>query len=457
MTDRIDLHTHVFNVRYLPIAGILTSRGVPKFIAKGIAALLNSTTGDRIGLHAAAEEAAALDVREASPPAEEEEFADPAAAIAAKAPPEMLFDEDVSAALASLRPPGAELLAAADIATAAAPEQFRLLLSQVETIGAGDIFDSGRDYLNWFRFLTHSEQVLVDTLLKTYGNDVKIFVHHMMDLQHYYDPGDCFYDFVTEQIARMRKLVDANKGRLLTFVAWSPRRPKDIDVVKKALADGNAVGVKVYPPSGYQADEAFNEAIYDFCGSKIPLFSHCTPVGFEAHKGFGMKSDPAFWRNVLKRHPELRLCLAHAGGDEPWFGKTAFAGSFAERAFQLALDFPNVYCEFGYHDDVLDPNRRQAFVDNLSRCLKQKEGAFGKKIIYGTDWHMIQKIRGHQQYFHAFEQLFDKPPLRDFKDDFFFNNAKAYMNLPHFLERRESVIPREEDPVRAHLEAVIAT
>jgi predicted TIM-barrel fold metal-dependent hydrolase len=463
MTDRIDLHTHVFNVRYLPLAGILTSRGVPRIIAKGIAALLNHTTGDRIGVQAAAAAAAALDVREA-PPLAADEVADPAAAIAAKAPPEMLFDEDVSAAMMALRPAGdvaVAAAAAADVSFAAAPAQFRLLLSQVESrvksLGDSDIFKSGLEYLEWFRFLTHSEQALTDALLQTYGADVKIFVHHMMDLQHYYDPGDCFYDFVTEQIVRMRKLVDANEGRLLTFVAWSPKRPNDAAIVKKALADGNAVGVKVYPPSGYQPDEAFNDPIYDIAGSNIPLFAHCTPVGFEAHKGFGNKSDPAFWRNVLEKRPSLRLCLAHAGGDEPWFGKKAFSGSFAERAFQLARDFPNVYCEFGYHDDVLHPERRQAFVQNLARCLEQTGGAFGKKIIYGTDWHLIEKIPGHEEYFRAFEALFDQPPLSNFKEDFFFNNAVTYMNLPHFLERRASALPPESvDPVRAHLEDVMA-
>ena len=57
--QRIDIHTHVFNVRYLPIEGIIRSRGVPEFVARGLAKLLNGTTGDDIEGPAPAPAAAA--------------------------------------------------------------------------------------------------------------------------------------------------------------------------------------------------------------------------------------------------------------------------------------------------------------------------------------------------------------------------------------------------------------
>ena len=154
-------------------------------------------------------------------------------------------------------------------------DQFERLYAQVETASRDSIFATGRVYLNWFRFLTHSEQFIVDRLVKTYGSDVQLFVHHMMDMEHYYDPGDCYYDFVGTQLDRMKRLVDANKGRLLTFVAWSPKRPNDINIIQRAIDGGIAAGVKVYPPSGYQADEQMNDPLFDFCASErsVPIFT----------------------------------------------------------------------------------------------------------------------------------------------------------------------------------------
>jgi len=455
---RIDLHTHVFNVRYLPVAGILHQRGgLPTIVARGIAKLLNARTGDQIGHPAAAPKDLMLQAAEA--------MADipPAVALARATPPELIDDPDVREALALIGtapPQGVVAAMALHHDNASAQAQFAQLYAQVESLAdLDDIFETGREYLEWLKFLTHSEQFIVDRLIKTYGDDVQIFVHHMMDMQHYYDPGDCHYDFVGEQLDRMKRLVDANQGRLLTFVAWSPKRPNDVNVIRRAVENGIAVGVKVYPPSGYQADEAMNDPLFDFCASErsVPLFAHCTPVGFEARKGFGIKSDPKFWRNVLhradKQWKNLRLCLAHAGGDVPWFDAAKFPGSFAESAFNLAVDpqTPNVYLEFGYHDDILDPVKRKRFAALLAQKIEQSDGRLGDRMVYGTDWHLIQRLKNHEQYFEAFAEVFSTPPLDAFADRFFFRNAAEYLNLAAFAEARA-----EADPVREHVEGVMA-
>jgi predicted TIM-barrel fold metal-dependent hydrolase len=453
---RIDLHTHVFNVRYLPVAGILHQRGgLPKLVARAIAKLLNWRTGEAIGHPAAGAQDRTLMAAEPS-----DASLTPAAALAAATPVEFIDDPEVREALAIIAAGSAKSRFA--ITTAAVDSEdarghFERLYAQVETAQRDGIFATGREYLNWFKFLTHSEQFIVDRLLVTYGNDVQLFVHHMMDMQHYYDPGDCYYDFVGVQLDRMRRLVDANKGRLLTFVAWSPKRPNNVSVVRRAIDGGIAAGVKVYPPSGYQPDEAMNDPLFEFAVSRgVPLFAHCTPEGFEARPGYGRRADPVFWRNVLHRGDKdwraLRLCLAHAGGDAPWFGQARWAGSFAERAVQLAVDplTPNVYLEFGYHDDVLNPARRKQFATILAKQIDASDGRLGDRIVYGTDWHMIQRLPDHAKYFEAFADVFRKPPLDAFADRFFFQNAAAYLNLPAFATRRD-----ETDPVRKHVEKVM--
>jgi|GEM_PF-5493919 len=353
----------------------------------------------------------------------------------------MLDDPDVRAALAQIRPRGRQAYAAIvheAIGSATAANRLQPLYDQLDSAKPDNIFNSAAEFVSWLHFLTQSEQGIVDVMFSTYP-DVEVFAHHMMDLEHYYHPGSCRYEYVSEQIGRMKKLVDKNKGRLVTFVAWSPKRDHDINVVRRALEDGVAVGVKFYPPSGYRADDPLHDSLYDLCGARWPIFSHCTPSGFEAYGKSGLNSDPKYWANVLAHRPDLRLCLAHAGGEEPWFGQKPWVGSFAQTAVDLAVNKANVYLEFGYHDYVLDPKRRAKFALTLITLLEQHGDSLGKKIVYGTDWHMIEKIAGHEQYFADFDQLFSSDPtLAKYKDDFFYNNGVRFMNLPNFLDTRAS-------------------
>ncbi len=121
---------------------------------------------------------------------------------------------------------------------------------------------------------------------------------------------------------------------------------------------------------------------------------------------------------------------------------------------KLAADpeTPNVFLEFGYHDDILDPKRRQTFADTLWTQIKASDGRLGDRIVYGTDWHMIERLRNHEKYFEAFAEIFSKPPLDAFADRFFAKNGAAYLNLPAFAARRA-----QDDPVRVHIEKVMAT
>lgn len=462
MVDRIDMHTHVFNVRYLPIEGIMRSRGVPGLIAKGLAKLLNARTGDDIepALHLAAQalaEGGAPAAEAAARPATQEEAI---AQLAEGTPKEMLDDPDVREAMAMVEavpPHQFAAAAAAHDASAAAPAKFEALYSQLNLMQPAGIFKSAEDYIRWFQFLTHSERVIMQTLLATYGSDVKLFIHHMMDMEHFYHPGTCRYDFVSDQLPRMRRLVEANGGRLLTFVAWNPERPNDINVIRRALDDKDAVGVKFYPPNGYKPNEERHFPLYrELIRRDTPLFAHCTPVGMEAKPGqTGVFSDPALWLDVLRRDEfkSLRLCLGHAGGDEPWFGRKPFEGSFAAAAVDLAARFDNVYIEFGYHDDVLDDGRREIFIQRLKAVLDANP-ALGAKILYGTDWHLIEKIEHHQQYFARFAQAFEDPRLAAFSDAFFMGNAVKYLRLANFAAGFAEAHGKDH-PLVGHLQDVL--
>ena len=175
-------------------------------------------------------------------------------------------------------------------------------------------------------------------------------VSHMMDLGPVYDqhpePG-VLLDFQKEQVRRMETYQRQSGSGLLYFVAYNPYRDHlagsspsaALDLVRDALTRHGARGVKVYPPSGYRAsgnmipprplallthfpvrqwdarygrlgndpgkalDQELN-ALLEWCIAKdVPVFVHSGYGEFEARKGYGVRnSDPKFWEEFLKCH-----------------------------------------------------------------------------------------------------------------------------------------------------------
>lgn len=92
-------------------------------------------------------------------------------------------------------------------------------------------------------------------------------VRHMMDLGPVYDqePGDLLLDYYTEQIPRANEFQSLRGSDQIYFVAYNPYRdhwpeeraaqPTSMDIVKVAIEHHGAYGVKLYPPSGYRPFE----------------------------------------------------------------------------------------------------------------------------------------------------------------------------------------------------------
>lgn len=456
--DTVDVHTHVFNLRYLPLEGIVMAR-LPRLlpfkrtIAAALGKLLNAITHDGSGLGApppiARPEAAALGRRDADAILAE---------LASEAPPELRFDAEVREGIVLSRGAMPEAAGAAEAAPA---NDFAALLSKLKLLNVDGIFETIDDFINWIGFLRHDETYIMNRLFETYPVD--LYVHHMMDMEHYYNPGKCFYKFNAEQIRRMRRLVELSGGKLLTFIAWSPSRDAQerLALVKDAVLTGGAAGVKIYPPSGYPADDARNDELWQFCVDEdVPVFTHCNSTGFYAKRDYTKFNNPRYWANVLAKFPKLRLCFGHAGGAAGWFDRYSkkkndpeknWETSFAKAIFDLCVQHDHVYCETGFLPEVLD--NAKPFIDRLTACFLA-EPKFATRLLYGTDWHMIERIEAHTQYFEACEAMFEHPVLDQYKDLFFYANAVEYLNLPAYESRQVRPESFDMDAVKPHLRMV---
>jgi hypothetical protein len=476
----IDMHTHVFNSRDLPLMGILNALGAPPEVALVVSqAIFISTPEDQrdpIKREVSAEQVERPNLTELS-----------------DIQRNILLDyvgknrlEPLRRAAAYLRvKPDVTLLAETSAKIGFPPDDrlVRLFVIQ-KLIDAGELGEALKGYVRFLGIMTRQHGEIVAILKASYPQ-TDLFVHHMMDMAAAYndEPPVDFYD----QMIAMQELDRAFPGKLVHFTAFDPFRRRDaLPLVQKGIKDCSAIGLKIYPPSGYRAAQ---NAIYNFppkpsilnvfewrrwrsryahwteknldetlqagfawaAANSIPLFTHCTPKGFEAvgaHgnlPGYGMMADPFFWASALKANAGLRMCFGHSGGEAYWFSDPANDAAneknktpgdpwqFGNQVIDLCCTYPEVYCEVGYLDGVLDPRQATLLVRRLeavvNRPSKDGKWRFGDKLMYGTDWHMIYKEPHYEKYLEKWDEVIKQVDNGSLRQAFFAGNAKKFLRV----------------------------
>lgn len=476
----IDMHTHVFNARDLPLTGVLNALGAPRAVAAVVAeAILVSMKDDG---SEARREITMAEVEKPVIPALSEQQRNILRDYVGKGRSEAL---DKAAVHLSVEPD--VTLLAETLAKIGFPPDDHLgaPLSPQGLFEPEKLGGALKGYARFIGIMTKQHGEIVAALQASYPQ-ADLFVHHMMDMAAAYDdaPTVSFSD----QVAAMQQLDRAYPGKLLHFTAFDPfRRSGALALVQKATKDYGAVGLKIYPPSGYRAaenktynfpekpawtniwgrhrwnsryagwkeedlDKTLQGAFAWAAKGGIPLFTHCTPKGFEAVSahgntpGYGMMADPFFWAAALKKKENtgLRLCLGHSGGEAYWFSDPADdakhkekppgdAWQFGNQVVELCLMYPDVYCEVGYLDGILDPKQSAALVRRLQAVanLPSKNGKwrFGDKLMYGTDWHMIYKEPNFEQYLGKWDEVIKQVNKGEWRGAFFAGNAKKFLRL----------------------------
>lgn len=425
-TPVIDVHLHTFNAQFLPLVGILTAKSDtiplkslrnPQSI-RSLANYLADCVNDAASAdHMAEKHADLIDkiIYESKHPSIQWRLShDP---TRHGQTPKLFYDELIPHPAPTNAAEEAD--ARRKIARKLAEEPRALLQLIAGAIGAR----SGKD--NFLDAALLDDPKVPAAYQNAFGGAIALQVSHMMDLGPIYNQtpdGRRFIDFVSEQIPRMQRQQEAADSRLIYFVAYDPFRADGLDIVKQAIADHGAFGVKVYPPSGYrpttnptlevpcglskEAKVNFEarqklatpaqlnkrmEALLEWCEEKqVPVFAHCSTGEFEAAKGYGRRmAHPYYWQIYLEDHSKkhgkpctLRLCLGHAGGPVFWFGtrsdeNKADPGVTTPEGYEpgdikwgacvaaLCRKYPNVYAEFGASDAIASANARGVFAETL--------------------------------------------------------------------------------------------
>ena len=208
-----------------------------------------------------------------------------------------------------------------------------------------DAWHKGENYLEFFLTMLKSEEKMVSKLFASYGKKLPTLqvVHYMMDMQlAYKSQKSPYYSFHPVQVDRMHTLQRNHSAKIFGFSAFDPRRNHWKAYAEDALKKG-FLGFKFYPAMGYRPasnDESRYltrgeiqniKDFFSFCVCKdVPIFAHCTPEGFQTRDKSGTNAHPKYWQEVLEIFPNLRLCLGHAGGGHIKNGNVESFGWFAD-------------------------------------------------------------------------------------------------------------------------------
>jgi uncharacterized protein len=156
---------------------------------------------------------------------------------------------------------------------------------------------------------------------------------------------------------------------------------KDADYVRRTLDEIQRLklkGLKFLPHSQFfnPSENANMPLVFDFCrdtGAIILSHSGCGPGPFEIIE-LSQNSHPSLWAPWLKKYPDVKLVLAHAGASSK-----DIPGIWLFDALQLGKAHPNVYIDLAGVDWLLD---RDMVIQEIRKTI-----GFDR-VLFATDYPM---------------------------------------------------------------------
>ncbi|HEX7135420.1 MAG TPA: amidohydrolase family protein, partial [Iamia sp.] len=298
--------------------------------------------------------------------------------------------------------------------------------------GLGNWPGAARRAVRWVKLFTRSRIDLASELVRTFGDEVDLFIPMLVDLGT--GLGDEAVTSVADQVVVYELLSRASmlgvlprsgRARVHPFVGFDPLRElrsrqvppirSPLEIVQEAVLRFGFVGIKLYPqmgwrPSGNRASARLSaseaaelDAIVDelaaWCEAEhVPVTSHCSNSNYADRRTYGVLGEefgrPEDWWPVLTAHPGLHLNLGHFGGarrDEPRDG-------WPWRIARGMADHPNLYADVGNHR-IDDDELFDAYITMLGAMRNEPATAcVTERLMYGSDWFMDALHPEHEQF-----------------------------------------------------------
>lgn len=225
-----------------------------------------------------------------------------------------------------------------------------------------------------------------------------------------------------EQIGMILDCKKALKNKVFPFFVVDPRRKGIFEMfLRHVVEEKSFKGVKIYCPNGYTPTDPMlfgreegDECVYSICEKlQIPIIAHCSRGGFATYQkaicvsGHIMEKDlqsvvpvndfvlefdhdldhrnsmvyevcarlnhPRLWELVLERYPNLKLDLAHWGGESSeWRGMIT----------EMLRKYPNLYTDLACTEEKF-------FLDQVRDLTDPTKEFLREKVLYGSDYHIL--------------------------------------------------------------------
>lgn len=222
-----------------------------------------------------------------------------------------------------------------------------------------------------------------------------------------------------QQLAELKR--DPNYNDIIyPFIAVDPRRPDLLNLVKEYIEVHKFKGIKLYPSLGYFPDDPRLMPIYEYANqNKLPITAHCIPENAVYYSGqitnqdkqkalninpqFKFKGNSKFTRYynhplnyvpILEKFKDLKINLAHFGGNEEWdkylnesWDNAATPNPYDESWYSIIKNmlekYQNLYSDISFtvSDVKLFP---------LLKITLQNDEV-KNQILFGSDFYMLEK------------------------------------------------------------------
>lgn len=200
---------------------------------------------------------------------------------------------------------------------------------------------------------------------------------------------------------------------LIPFFALDPRRPNVVNNLKMAIEEWGFRGIKLYPNLGYQPSDPRLIPIWEYANEKrLPIMTHCSRGGMYGYDDLRRRrvnahnvaqyAAPKLYEPILQAYPNLKLCLAHLGGQQewenymnnPWYittnSKNHRPPSWLSDILGMLKSYENLYTDISYTIFYF-----QDFAPALKVFLLDQK--VRERILFGSDYYMSDVEQGNER------------------------------------------------------------
>lgn len=198
-----------------------------------------------------------------------------------------------------------------------------------------------------------------------------------------------------KELAELRDLfkISESASLIIPFVAVDPRRGDVFKLLRHFVEKKQFRGIKIYPTLGYEPDHEVLYRVYEYAEKKnLPILAHCSRGGAKNRSlpkdrlhGF---TDPDNYTRIMDDFPDLRVCIAHFGGDEEWERHMEIRADNHNKSWLTKIlnimesgDSPNFYADISY-TIVRSKAAARLLKMLLSKSLVRSQ------VLFGSDFYM---------------------------------------------------------------------